>query len=61
MTSTVGFMTVLNRVYGPAGFGRVWRVPKQALVFTYLPYLCFENTMGKGESARKEQVLLFPK
>ena len=34
--------------------------PKQALVFTCLQYKCFENTMGKGEIARKEQFLLFP-
>ena len=30
--------------------------PKQALVFTCLP---FENTVGKGEIARNEQFLLF--
>ena len=33
--------------------------PKQALVFTYLKYKSFENTVGKGELARNEQVLLF--
>ena len=27
--------------------------PKQALVFTYLPYNAFENTVGKGEIACK--------
>ena len=34
--------------------------PKQALVFTCLPYKSFENTVGKGEIARNEQFLLFP-
>ena len=34
--------------------------PKQALVFTCLQYKSFENTVGKGEIARKEQFLLFP-
>ena len=33
--------------------------PKQALVFTCLQYKSFENTVGKGEIARKEQFLLF--
>ena len=32
----------------------------QALVFTWLQYKSFENTMGKGEIARYEQFLLFP-
>ena len=31
------------------------------LVFTYLLYKSFENTVGKGEIARNEQFLLFPK
>ena len=35
--------------------------PKQALVFTCLQYKPFENTLGKGEIARNEQFLLFPK
>ena len=35
--------------------------PKQALVFTCLQYKSFENTVGKGEIARNEQFLLFPK
>ena len=30
------------------------------LVFTYLQYKSFENTMGKGELTRYEQFLLFP-
>ena len=34
--------------------------PKQALVYTCLQYKSFENTVGKGEIARKEQFLLFP-
>ena len=34
--------------------------PKQALVFMCLQYKSFENTVGKGEIARKEQFLLFP-
>ena len=34
-------------------------LPKQAMVFTYLQYKSFENTMGKGEIARNEQFLLF--
>ena len=29
------------------------------LVFTYLQYKSFENTVGKGEIAHKEQFLLF--
>ena len=33
--------------------------PKQALVFTYLPYKSFEKTQGKGEIAHNEQFLLF--
>ena len=37
-----------------------WPFPKQALVFTYLPYNSFDNTVGKGEIARNEQFLLFP-
>ena len=34
--------------------------PKQALVFTCLQYMSFENNVGKGKIARKEQFLLFP-
>ena len=34
--------------------------PKQALVFTCLQYKSFQNTVGNGEIARKEQFLLFP-
>ena len=33
---------------------------KQALVFTFLQYKSFENTVGKGEIARNEQFLLLP-
>ena len=39
---------------------RINPLPKQALVFTYLQYKSFENTVGKGEIARNEQFLLFP-
>ena len=35
--------------------------PNQTLVFTCLSYKTFENTVGKGEMARNEQFLLFPK
>ena len=35
-------------------------LPEQALVFTCLQYMSFENTVGKGEIARKEQFLLVP-
>ena len=31
-------------------------VPKQAMVFTCLKYKSFENTVGKGEIARNENV-----
>ena len=34
--------------------------PKKALVFTCLQYKSFENTVGKGETARNKQFLLFP-
>ena len=34
--------------------------PKQALVFTCLQYKSFENTVGKGEIALNEQLLLSP-
>ena len=37
-----------------------WPFPKQAIVFTCLQYKSFENTLGKGKIARKEQFLLFP-
>ena len=30
--------------------------PKQALVFTCLQYKSFENTEGKGEIARNDQI-----
>ena len=33
---------------------------KQALVFTYPQYMYLENTMAKGEIARKKQFLVFP-
>ena len=33
---------------------------KQSLVFTFLQYKSFENSVGKGENARNEQFLLFP-
>ena len=35
--------------------------PKQALVCTFLLYRSLKNTVGKGEIARNEQFLLFPK
>ena len=34
--------------------------PKQALVFTWLQYKSFENTVRKREIAQNEQFLLFP-
>ena len=34
--------------------------PKQALVFTCLQSKSFENTLGKGEIARNEQISHFP-
>ena len=34
--------------------------PKQALVFTCMKYMSFENTVWKGEIAHDEQFLLFP-
>ena len=34
-------------------------LPRQALVFTWLHYTSFENTVGKGEIAHYEQFLLF--
>ena len=40
--------------------GRDIPIPKQALVFMCLQYKSFENTVGKGEIAHKEQFLLFP-
>ena len=39
----------------------VYPFPKQALVFMCLQYKYFENTVGKGEIARNEQFLLFPR
>ena len=33
--------------------------PGRGLVFTYLHYMSFENTVGKGEIALNEQFLLF--
>ena len=36
-------------------------LPNQALVFTCLQHESFENNMGKGEIARNEQFLLFPR
>ena len=38
----------------------VWPFPKQALVFTYLQYRSFENTVGKREIACNDQFLPFP-
>ena len=35
-------------------------IPKQALIFMYLQFKSFENTVGKGEIAANEQFLLFP-
>ena len=32
----------------------------KTLVFMYLHYKSFENTVGKGEIARNKQFLLFP-
>ena len=34
--------------------------PNKHLVFTFLQYKSFGNTVGKGEIARNEQFLLFP-
>ena len=42
-------------------FNAILTLRKQALVFTCLLYKSFENTVGKGEIALKEQFLLFPK
>ena len=39
---------------------KVLTIPKQALIFTCLQYMSFENTVEKGEIARNEQFLLFP-
>ena len=39
---------------------RIQPFSKQALVFTFLQYKSFENTMRKGEIAHNEQFLLFP-
>ena len=36
-----------------------YHFPKQALVFSCLPYKSFENTLGKGEIACNEHFLLF--
>ena len=33
--------------------------PKQTLVFTCLHYKSFGNTVGKGETARSKQLILF--
>ena len=35
-------------------------LPKQTLVFMYLQYKSFENTVGKGEIACDDKFLLFP-
>ena len=40
--------------------GKELTFPKQALVFTSLQNMSFENTVEKGEIARNEQFLLFP-
>ena len=42
------------------GGGGVSNFTKQALVFTCLQKNSFENAVGKGEIAHKEQLLLFP-
>ena len=34
--------------------------PKHALVFMCLQYKSFENTAGKGKTACKEQIHIFP-
>ena len=34
--------------------------PKETLVVTCLQYKSFENSVGTGEIARNEQILLFP-
>ena len=34
--------------------------PKEALIFTSLLYIFFENTVRKGEMAHNEQFLHFP-
>ena len=39
---------------------RVESFPTQALVFTCLQYMSFENTVEKREIAHDEQFLLFP-
>ena len=44
----------------PSSLGAL-TLPKQALVFMCLQYKSFENTVGKGEIARNEQFVLFPK
>ena len=46
-------------VIGLFGSQRVSPSPKQALVFTCLQYKSFENSVEKGEIARKEQFLFF--
>ena len=40
---------------------QVQPLPKQALVLPRLQHKSFENTVGKGEIARNEQFLLFPR
>ena len=39
---------------------RISPFPEQALFFMCLQYKSLENTVGKGEIARNEQLLLFP-
>ena len=48
--------TVFEPCYVKRGLTR----SQQALVFTYLPYKSFENTVGNGEIACNEQFLFFP-
>ena len=44
---------------GKGSYHRAWPFPEQALVFTCPNYKSFENTVGKGEIALKEQFLFF--
>ena len=46
--------------YRHSSFKPCLTFPKQALFLTCLHYKSFENTEGKGEIARNEQILLFP-
>ena len=51
-------------IWSPLKFCRLVKnspFPKQALVFICLQYKSMENTVRKGEIARNEQFLLFPR